>query len=83
MESDAPLLLSKYWKPMQRNTFCNWMKREMKAFDCCKGKSIGCLAIRRSVITHKRRGDRKVLDLKQIAHDCMHSVNANELYRRY
>ena len=83
VEADAHLLLSKYWRPMTRNTFCNWMKREMSTFDCCKGKSIGCLAIRRSVISHKRRGDRRMVDLKQIASDCMHSVKANELYRRY
>ena len=79
--SDSTLLLSKYWKPMSRNSFCVWLKREMSKFECCKGKSVGCLLIRNCVISHRRRKDMKLAQKEQFARDCMHSAGQNELYR--
>lgn len=81
VEKDAPLLVSRYWRPMSRNSYCNWLKREMGKLEPCKGKSVGCLAIRNSVITHKRRNDSSMLDRKQFAYNCMHRPETNEMYR--
>jgi hypothetical protein len=78
---NAPILISRYWRPMTRNSYCNWLKREMGKLEPCKGKSVGCLAIRNSVITHKRRHDSKMLDRQEFAYNCMHRPAANELYR--
>ena len=78
---NAPLLLSRYWRKMSKNAFCNWLKREMRKLDCCKGKSVGCLAIRNSVITYRRRNDSKLSERAEFAYACMHKPSTNELYR--
>jgi len=78
---NSPILLSRYWKPMSRNSYCHWLKREMGKMECCKGKSVGCLAIRHSVITHRRRNDTTLQARKEFAYNCMHQVATNELYR--
>jgi len=81
IREDSPLLLNRYWKPMTRNSFCQWLKREMGKFECCKGKSVGCLMIRNCVISHRRRKEMKLSEKQQFAKDCMHSAKQNELYR--
>lgn len=81
IREDSPLLLSRYWKPMSRNSFCVWLKREMGKFECCEGKAVGCLMIRNCVITHRRRKDMKLIEKEKFAKDCMHSTKQNELYR--
>ena len=78
---DSTLLLSRHWRPMSRNSFCVWLKREMSGFECCKGKSVGCLMIRNCVISHRRRNDMRLAEREQFANDCMHSAGQNELYR--
>ena len=78
---NSPILLSRYWKPLTRNSYCHWLKREMSKIECCKGKSVGCLAIRHSVITHRRRNDTTLEARKAFAYNCMHQVSMNELYR--
>ncbi len=75
------LLLNRYWKQLHRNAFTNWMKREMGKLEACKGKSVGCLGIRHSVITHKRRNDSTLEKRNQFAYHCMHSAKRNEQYR--
>ena len=81
LTKESPLILSRFWKPMTRNSYCHWMKREMGKLECCKGKSVGCLAIRHSVITHRRRNDSTLADRKTFAYNCMHKPTTNELYR--
>ena len=80
---NSTLLLSRFWKPMPRNSYCHWLKREMRKLECCKGKSVGCLAIRHSVITHKRRNDSTLAARKQFAYNCMHRPQMNEFYRTH
>jgi hypothetical protein len=75
------LILNRYWKPILPNSFTNWMKREMGKLETCKGKSVSCLGIRHSVITHRRRKDTTLAQRKKFADDCMHSCAMNELYR--
>ena len=81
VKEDMNLILSRYWRPMSRNSFCTWLKREMRAFECCKGKNVGCLMIRNVVISHRRRSEMKLAQKEQFAKDCMHSTKQNELYR--
>jgi hypothetical protein len=78
---NATLLVSRYWRSMSRNSYCNGLKREMSRLEPCKGKSVGCLAIRNSVITHKRRHDSKILEREEFAYNCMHQAATNEMYR--
>jgi hypothetical protein len=66
---------------MTRNSYCNWLKREMGKLEPCKGKSVGCLAIRNSVITHMRRKDTTISERKAMAYNCMHKMQCNEMYR--
>lgn len=78
---NAPLLVSRYWRPMSRNSYCNWLKREMGKLEPCKGKSVGCLAIRNSVITWMRRNDTTLAERERFAYNCMHKPATNEIYR--
>ena len=77
----GPILLNKFWKGMMPNSFTNWMKREMGKLESCKGKSVSCLGIRHSVITHQRRHDSTLDKRKEFARCCMHSESMNEQYR--
>ena len=79
--TSGTLLLNSYWRPMSRNGFSAWMKRYMGKLEACKGKSVGCLAIRHSVITHHRRHDSKLNERDEFAYRCMHSPQQNEFYR--
>ena len=75
------LLLNRYWKRMHPNSYTNWMKREMGKLESWKGKSSGCLAIRHSVITHRRRNDSTLEKRKEFARCCMHGIAQSEHYR--
>jgi hypothetical protein len=75
------IFLNRYWRGMSRNGFTTWLRREMGKIDACKGKNVGCLAIRHSVITHTRRNDTKYEARKEFARRCMHSCRQNEDYR--
>jgi hypothetical protein len=80
-KTNGHLILNRYWKPILPNSFTNWMKREMGKLESCKGKSVSCLSIRHSVITHRRRNDTTLEQRKLFAENCMHSAAMNELYR--
>ena len=75
------LLLNRYWRPMKANAFTNWMKREMGKLPECEGKAVGCLSLRHSIITHRRRNDSTLDQREEFARCCMHSASTNELYR--
>ena len=75
------LILGRYWKPLNPNAFTNWMVREMGKLDSCKGKRVGCLAIRHSVITHHHRNSKKLQKMKDFAYCCMHTLTTNMEYR--
>ena len=80
---DGPILLSRYWRAMSPNAFGMWMKREMKKCPGCEDKSVGCMAVRKSVITHKRRGCMSFQKRAAFAKECMHSARQQEFYRKF
>ena len=79
--TDGRIFLNRYWRGMSRNGFTTWLRREMGKLEGMKGRKIGCLAIRNSVITHIRRNDSKYEARKEFARRCMHSCAQNEDYR--
>ena len=75
------LLLNRYWKRMTPNGYSSWLKREMKKCPGCDKKEVGCLIIRHSVITHKRRHCMTNAQSEKFASQCMHSAKTNNDYR--
>ena len=76
------ILLNRYWRRMSPNGYSTWLKRETKAIPGCDKKTVGVLAIRHSVITHKLRNERSIKDRQKFASECMHSTKQNQLYRK-
>ena len=75
------ILLNRYWKPMTKNGYSSWLKREMKSCKGCEDKNVGCLIIRHAVITHMRRKCMTTHQREAFANQCMHSAGLNEKYR--
>ena len=76
------VLLNRYWRLMSPNGYSTYFKREMKKMPGCERKTVGCMAIRHSVITHFRRGEMKITAEKAFADRCMHkSTERNKQYR--
>ena len=75
------ILLNRYWRPMSKNGYSSWLKREMKNCRGCHDKEVGCLIIRHSVITHKRRHCMTIAQKEKFANECMHSSKRNDEYR--
>lgn len=79
--TSGPILLNRYWKPMTKNGYSSWLKREMKKCHGCADKEVGCLIIRHAVITHKRRHCMTNAQREKFANQCMHSSKTNDDYR--
>ena len=79
--SSGHILLNRYWRKMSKNGFSSWLKREMKKCYGCADKEVGCMIIRHSVITHKRRHDLTNAQREKFAMQCMHTAKTNDDYR--
>ena len=79
--NSGAILLGRYWRPMSKNGYSSWMKREMKGCKGCADKQVGCLMIRHSVITHMRRKELTIHQKNDFATRCMHSCGQNDRYR--
>lgn len=75
------VLINRYWRPMTKNGYSSWLKREMKGCKGCEDKQVGCLILRHAVITHKRRKCMTTHQRENFATQCMHSSGTNDTYR--
>jgi hypothetical protein len=77
------ILLNCYWRPMKKNAYSGWLKRELKKCPGCEDKNVTSMPIRNSVITHKRGNCMTLAQRDTFGNQCMHSASTNEIYRRH
>ena len=80
--TEGRMLLNTRWKPMTPNGYSTWLKREMKRCKACEKKTVGCMMIRHSVISHYRRNDMSMEKKDAFARRCLHSSAVNDIYRK-
>lgn len=79
---DNHMILGRQWHGLTSCGFASYFDRELKEFDCCKGKRVTPMIFRKSHITHKLRKQMSIDVHEKYAKKCLHSSEQNHKYRK-
>ena len=79
---DDHMIIGRQWHGLSACGFASYFDRELKQFECCKGKRVTPMIHRKSHITHRLRKQMPMAEHNDYAKKCLHSTAQNHKYRK-